>query len=310
MLTITNDLIDRFRRLVYEKSDLYFADKKLVFFERRLRERLTGLGLADYEDYYALLTRDPMELGMLVQDLTTNKTHFFRDMAQFRALRDKVLPGLVEARNLDVMRTWGNGATPAAPGRNPAINIRIWSSGCSTGEEAYSIAFMLLDTVRYPKAWDLEVLATDINRAVLDTARRGVYGEDSVREIEPDVRGRYMEHGGGGWKVGDDARSVVGFGEGNVKDLSGPGERRTLVVSGPAGRSVRRDLTEYFDVIFCRNVMIYFDRDAQQRLVDALYGCLRPGGFLFTGDSEPLHLFSHGFTRAQSGEALYYRKPI
>jgi len=310
MLTITNDLIDRFRRLVYDKSDLYFADKKLVFFERRLRERLMALGLADYEDYCALLARDPLELGMLVQDLTTNKTHFFRDRAQFRALRDTVLPGLVEARNLDVMRTWGSGAPSSAPGRNPAMSIRIWSSGCSTGEEAYSIAFMLLDTVRYPRAWDLEVLATDINRAVLDTARRGVYGDDAVRELEPDVRDRYMRHGGDGWKVRDDARSAVAFREGNIKELSGPGGRRTLVVSDPAGRSVRRDLTEYFDVIFCRNVMIYFDRDAQQRLVDALYGCLKPGGFLFTGDSEPLHLFSHGFTRAHSGEALYYRKPI
>lgn len=306
MLGMTNELMERFRRAVYDKCDLHFTDKKLVFFERRLRDRLRARGVSDFGSYYGLLTNDHAELDALVRELTTNKTFFFRDRPQFRVLKEAVIPELIERRNQEAMRSWGAGAA----GRNPAMSIRIWSAACSTGEEAYSIAFTLLDAVRYPRAWELEVLATDINSDVLGVASRGVYCEDAVKEIDPEQRDRYMTQDGAHWTVGGQARGVVQFREGNIKDLSLTGEKRAMGLTTPDGCGKVREMRGSFDAIFCRNVMIYFDRDGQQRLVDAMYDCLRPGGYLFTGDSEPLHLFSHGFVRPACGDALYYRKPI
>lgn len=310
MLTLTHELMERFRRVVYDKCDLHFMDKKLVLFERNLRERLRARGVQDFESYYGLLTADHAELDALVRALTTNKTFFFRDRPQFRALREAVIPELIGRRNQEAMRSWGGTSGAGTTGRNPAMSIRIWSAACSTGEEAYSIAFTLLEAVRYPRAWELEVLATDINSDVLGVASRGAYGEDAVREIDPELRDRYMAPDGKLWTVGEQARKVVHFREGNVKDLSLTGEKRAMGLTMPDGSSSVREMRGGFDAIFCRNVMIYFDRDGQQRLVDAMYDCLRPGGYLFTGDSEPLHLFSHGFVRPACGDALYYRKPI
>lgn len=308
MLLVKQEIMDRLRSLVYAKSDLHFPPKKLVFFERRLRDRLGALGIDDLEQYYAQVVSDEAELAALVQGLTTNKTFFFRDAAQFAVLREKVVPELVEARNRDVVRSWSAVSQVKNGGRHPALSIRMWSLGCSTGEEAYSLAFTLLDTVRYPKAWKLEVVGTDISEKVLEAARRGVYTDDAMREMEPEVRDRHMSRVDDGWRVKDDARAIVSFNRGNLKELSAPEGGRKLTLTGMDGKAAQFDAAGCFDVVFCRNVMIYFDREAQQRLVDALYDCIRPGGYLFTGDSEPLHLFMHGFTRPAGG-ALYYRKP-
>jgi len=308
--TLTEDLLGRFQAIVYRKSDLHFPERKRGFLEKRISARLSKWGVEDYETYYRMLEDDPLELDALVGELTTNQTYFFRDPSQFRALKEAVLPELIAEKNREVVHSWGiPGGAPAPGTKHPAMNLRVWSSGCSTGEEAYSIAFTLLDSISYPKAWDIEVVGTDIKRGALDTARKGSYEGASLKGIDPGAAGRYMTRQGDRYTVDEDARRIVRFYESNLKDLSGPVPCR-ISLKPAAGPAMHLDAEGYFDLIFCRNVMIYFDRDGQQRLVDALYRCLKPGGYLFTGDSEPLHLFRHEFVRSGAGDALYYRKPI
>ncbi len=309
MPTLTQEMFRMFEDIVYQKSDLRFTGHREVFLEARLRDRLAGRGLADFESYYGCLRSEPDELMALVRGLTTNKTGFFRDPAQFAALRERVLPEIVESKNREVVRSWGGRGWRPGPGlRHPAMGIRIWSAGCSTGEEAYSLAFTVQDALKFPGAWDVEILGTDINRDSLAAARRGLYDREKTGGIAPELAGRYMEAAGDGFAVRAEAAGLVKFFESNVKDLSS-GRPRGLKLKDQNGAEDTVPASGRFDVIFCRNVMIYFDREAQQRLVNALYDCLTPGGYLFTGDSEPLHLFRHGFVRAGAGEALYYRKP-
>jgi len=299
----------RILELVHEVSGLHFGEKKLAFFERRLRERIISLGLDGIESYLARLTDDTEEVGELVQTLTTNKTFFMRNPSQFRALREKVLPDIIRARNMDVVRSWGGPARETAGGRNPAMRIRMWSSGCSTGEEAYTMAFTLLDVLQYPRAWDVEIVATDLTRRVLETAGKGVYDDASLADLPDIYRQKYLERSTDGWMVREAPRGLVGFYESNLKEFMESPDRR-MRLRGLDGRERQLEAAGYFDVVFCRNVMIYFDRAGQESLVGALYDSLRPGGALFTGDSEPLHLFDHGFVRADDETALYYMKPF
>jgi chemotaxis protein methyltransferase CheR len=294
---LSTELLGKFQEIVYDRSDLHFAPSKRVFFERQLREKLLTDGFADFESYYASLKCDLKRLDMLVQDLTTNQTFFFRNQAQFEALRGKVFPELIESRNREAMRSW---SSPTQSQRR-TMGLRIWSAGCSTGEEAYSIAFTLLDVLKYPRAWDVRIIGTDIKRSALEVAHAGIYEGPSLKETALHLMEKYMEKVDGGWAVKELPRSLVRFGEANLKGLSSE--------SGPLPHTDGAVGKGYFDVIFCRNVMIYFDRKGQQRLVDNLYERLAPGGYLFTGDSEPLHLFRHSFVKAEGADALYYRKP-
>jgi len=304
-----DDVLGRLQELVYEKSDLSFKGRKRALFERRVSERARIGGRPSLSAYYDALKADPAELDRLVNALTTNHTYFFRIPGHFDALREKVFPEIIEAGNSEAMRGWGKfKGEEAEELRRRAMRVRVWSPGCSTGEEVYSLAFTLLDVLKYPRAWDAQVLGTDIKREALAEARRGVYGPESLREADMKLMGPRMETVDGGWSVREEPRRLVSFRESNLKDISGPVPFR-MTLTREDGASECLDARGYFDVIFCRNVMIYFDRRGQQKLVDALYGCLRPGGYLFTGDSEPLHLFTHGFERVGWGDAIYYRKP-
>ena len=294
---LSTELLGKFQEIVYDRSDLHFAPSKRVFFERQLREKLLTDGFADFESYYSCLKCDLKRLDMLVQDLTTNQTFFFRNAAQFKALRDNVFPELIESKNREAMRSW------SLPTQNQSrkMSLKIWSAGCSTGEEAYSIAFTLLDVLKYPRAWNARIIGTDIKRSALAVAHTGIYEGQSLNEAAPELVEKYMEKVDGGWAVKELPRNIVRFGEANLKALSLESEPLPHT-DGACGKG-------YFDIVFCRNVMIYFDRKGQQRLVDNLYERLAPGGYLFTGDSEPLHLFRHSFVKAEGVDALYYRKP-
>lgn len=305
---MTEDLLARFHELVRERCDLFFPAAKQAFFESRLRERLSFCGHGDYGSYYNYLLEQPDEMQSLLQGLTVNETRFFRNPAEFKALRERILPELIERKNREVVKSWGDETRPWKWGeRHPAMHFRVWSAGCSTGEEAYTIAFTILESLKFPRAWDIEITATDISRAVLDTARTGIYDNGSVAEIQPDILARYMDRLDDGFIVKEFPASLVRFYEANLKDIS---KRSGMIRLKPlASPATDMDATGYFDIIFCRNVMIYFERAAQQRLVDSLYNCLRPGGCLFTGDAEPLHLFEHRFEVVSEGDAIYYVKP-
>jgi chemotaxis protein methyltransferase CheR len=245
--------------IVYDVAGIQLPPGKEGLVRSRLAKRLRARGLDTYDAYLALV-RDPSggELAEMIDALTTNKTNFFRESAHFDFLRAHVLP-------------------------NVRGSLRLWSAGCSTGEEPYTLAMLLRDTV--PDRCDAKILATDISRRVLAQAKAGTYPEAVVDDVPADLRRRHFRQHAQGWEVAPHLRSLISFAPLN---LMGKWPMR-----GP------------FDAIFCRNVMIYFDRQTQQRLVQRFHELLAPGGYLFVGHSESLNSMSHGFTYVQP--AVYRR---
>jgi chemotaxis protein methyltransferase CheR len=248
--------------IVYDVAGIRLPEGKEGLVRSRLGKRLRARGLASYGDYLALV-RQPGgdELAEMVDALTTNKTDFFREPAHFDFLRQRVLPKL------------GNGP------------LRLWSAGCSTGEEPYTLAMVLRDSLGDLARRDVKILATDISRRVLAHAKAGVYADGPMDGVPAEVRRRHFVRVADGWEVAPALRALVTFAPLN---LMGAWPMR-----GP------------FQAIFCRNVMIYFDRPTQQALVRRYYELLAPGGYLFVGHSESLSALDHAFTYVQP--AVYQR---
>jgi chemotaxis protein methyltransferase CheR len=245
------------------------------FLERRLGPRLEALGLASYLDYYQYLRYDPAgprEMEELIERITTHETYFFREQYQLEAFSEEILPKLAE--RLERQR-----------------RIQVWSAGCSTGEEVYTIAMLLLESGLF-KGWNIRVMGSDISRKVLATARAAVYGENSFRTTTPLLRRKYFVEANGRWTVRDDVRSMCSFGQLNLVST----ER--FRVLGPQ------------DVIFCRNVLMYLSQEARHRVVEAFYDRLTPGGFLLLGHSESLLNVTTRFDLAHLQKDLVYRKPL
>lgn len=234
------------------QSGIFMQDGKAALVHSRLAKRLRKLGVATFDDYCALVETEAgaAERGAMLAALTTNFTSFFREMHHFDHLRQKVLPGLIDAAK--------------SGGR-----VRLWSSACSTGEEPYSIALTLLDMFPEAKRYDVRILATDIDPNVVAAARAGVYREETVTPVPAKLRDRWIEKQPGGearWRVKDEVRELMQF-----KELN-------LIGSWP--------MRGQFDVIFCRNVVIYFELETQTRLWARFLDQLTPSGRLYVGHSE------------------------
>mgnify|MGYP001167375308 CR=1 FL=1 len=263
------------RDLINEHAGLVFDDGAMYSFERRLSERLTELDLSGFMEYYKYLrfaVRGAAELDEATDALTTKETYFFRQDYQLRAFDNELLPRFVRENQARRRMT-------------------IWSAGCSTGEEAYTLAMM---TREHPKLvdWDVRVIGTDISKSCVAAARRGVYRETSFRTTPDDTRERYFEKVSGGWRIHEDLRKSTHFGQVNLLDA----HKASIV-----GR---------VDVVFCRNVLIYFDVGSRRRVIDNLYQRLLPGGYLLLGHSESLINVSTAFELVHLKEDLVYRKPI
>lgn len=242
-------------RLVDEDAGIDLPDTKKTLVYSRLAKRLRALGLASFSDYCALV-RTPQgeeERRRMLLALTTNVTRFHREGHHYRHLREEVLPGLI--------------ARATAGDR-----IRLWSAACSTGEEAYGIAMELLDASRSIASFDVKLLATDIDDNVLQTARKGIYGRQAAGNL-PGTMGERFLHADpadpGMVRVRDEVRALVSFKQLNLA--------KPWPVSGP------------FDVIFCRNVAIYFSAETQRRLWSGFAKVTRPGATLYIGHSEKVH---------------------
>lgn len=262
------------RDLIYEYCGIFFQDEVRYLFEKRLGDRLRQQGLASFTDYYRLLRYSPergRELEQLVDLLTTNETYFFRESYQLKAFLEEIVPAVVERR---------------AQQRR----LRVWSAGCASGEEAYTIAMLLLECEAV-RGWNLEIFANDISRRVIQAARRGVYGKSSFRAIDEYYWKKYFRQQGERWQVADEVRSLVSFGHLNLLD----GEMLELIGA--------------VDVIFCRNVLIYFDKSARARVVHTFYDKLEPGGYLLLGHSESLLNVSTDFELVHLKNDMVYRKP-
>jgi chemotaxis protein methyltransferase CheR len=263
------------RDYVYGHCGILVRDDMKFVMQRRLWPRLEALGLSDFSAYYRYLRFDAQrraELETAIEALTTHETYFFREPRQLKAFSDEVLPRL-ERRNARLKR------------------LRIWSAGCSSGEEAYTVAMLLKESGRF-EGWDVEVHGTDISRRVLAQARLGEYGPSSLRATPADKISRYFVHvGPNRVRVRDDVRSWVSFGHHNLQEPD-------------TGLLMSR-----MDAVFCRNVMIYFDTPARQRVLRHIYDKLVPGGYLLLGHSENLINLSADFELVHLRGDLVYRKP-
>jgi len=301
-MSLPTELLNRFQELVYGQASLRFSPGRLVGLEMKLRERVRVLGLSTYEEYYDLLLKKPAELREFVEGITTKETYFFRLPEQFQVLQQEIIPQVEDRLSQELQGRIGLGPADRLP-------LRIWSSGCATGEEAYSLTMALLEGLQFPRAWAPEILATDLSREALLSASRGYYDKKTLHKIPADFRAKYVNFtDDGGGVVTEAIRSLVSFRVFNLRDLIQEKGRYCHLVD-LAGVQELADFTERFDIIFCRNVMIYFDFPAQQDLVSGLFQCLKPGGYLFTGDAELLHIYQHGFETVERKGTYFYRKP-
>lgn len=261
------------RKLIYEHSGIFFQENKKYVLESRLQTRLRERNCASYEEYCHLLKFDPWrdkELRTLFNLVTTNETFFYRDLPQLQAFTESVIPTIVEA----------NRATS---------RIRLWSAACSTGDEPYTLAIMMLEHSALTN-WSIDILGSDISETVLDTARRGIYGTYAVRNIPPALLKKYFVVEEGQYVLSAQVKRLVKFANVNLYDAG-----HLKMIRG-------------MDAIFCRNCLIYFDDKAKQKTVDHLYDCLRPGGYLVIGFSESLHGLSRAFRPVHANRSVMYQK--
>lgn len=262
------------RDLIHDHCGIWIRDDLKYVMERRLAPRLEALGLTSFGAYHRYLRYDAAqrtELDAAIEALTTNETYFFREPLQLEAFSKEILPAL-QIRNQRLRR------------------LRVWSAGCSSGEEAYTVA-MLIKESRLFEGWDVEVYGTDISRRVLATARRAEYGSSSLRATPREYAQRYFEPAGAKVRVRDEVRALVQFGHLNLLDA----ELTQLVPRS--------------DVVFCRNVLIYFDAPARKRVVRVFYEKLFEGGYLLLGHAESLISLSADFELVHLRNDLVYRRP-
>ena len=267
----------RFRDLIENRCGLHFDESQRASLSASLRARMQQLGLDRIDDYYDRLrarTADD-EFRKLINLVTVTETCFFRDQSQFRLLRRHILPTLLAER-----------------AAQPKPTLRIWSAGCSSGEEAYSIALTLWDMglyLTYPD-WTFEIVGTDVNTEVLDAAKRGVYSARALRNVEGDWLDRYFRPDGPHFCLNEEVRRGVRFEYGNL-------------TQAPLPRP-----SSGYDIVFCKNVAIYFRPEMTRRLVRGLHQSLADGGYLLLGHSESLWQMADGFALVEHEGAFCYRK--
>ncbi len=272
-IELTDAQFHKIAALVKANCGINLHDGKKELVKGRLTKRLRKLGFHTFSQYLDHLRRDESgsELTAMLDAISTNLTSFFRESDHFEHLAENVMPRII-----------------AAAGR--AGRLRIWSAGCSSGEEPYSIAITVNEGIPDPRAWDAKILATDISTRMLARAKRGIYTADRIETVSPQLRTRYFQcvetQPERLYRVGDALRTMVHYARLNLMDA--------WPMNGP------------FDVIFCRNVMIYFDKGAQGKLINRFHDLLAPGGTLFIGHSESLAGVKHEFRYVQP---TVYQKP-
>jgi chemotaxis protein methyltransferase CheR len=276
--------------LVYQECGMHFDERRTHFLEDRLQRRLRECHLDSFYSYYRLLISKEgrTELAQLLENLTVNETSFFRNKAQLELFHKYVLEDLLR-RKTD----------------RRDYTLRLWSAGCSTGQEAYTMAMQLADALAYyylrhpvpyetplpkpliPSPWKVEILASDISYSALRAGQEGIYGEHQMAGVDYTYRLRYFDKLGDRYAVKKSLKEIIHFDFHNLK-------------------------TEYLpqrnDVIFCRNVMMYFDEPEQKRLVEKFYRCLNPDGYLFVGHAESLLGLTERFQMLHRNAGTAYQR--
>ena len=263
------------RDLVNDSAGLHFDEDAMFLFDRRLGERVAALELASFDEYYKYLrfsSRGPAELEEAIELLTTKETYFFRQEYQLRSFAQELLPK-IHAANVAHRR------------------LAIWSAGCSTGEEVYTIAALVYESGLF-EGWDVRIIGSDISKQNVVTARRGVYRGAAFRATAPELKAAYFTERPDGFHVIEPVRRLCHFGQLNLLD------------------SGRAAMVGRVDAVFCRNVLIYFDVRSRRRVIDTLYERLVAGGYLLLGHSESLLNVTTAFELVHLSEDLVYRKPL
>jgi len=264
----------RLRDMIYGKSGLEFPESKKYLLEGRLKQRLTDTHCRTYEEYFHYVRFDPnrdKELIELFNCVTTNETYFFRDSTQIDCFRQMILPHVIK-------------------GREKIRKLRIWSAGCSSGEEPFTLAMVMAEEFPSLAGWDIEILGTDLSERVLELARRGVYGPYSVRNVPPAYLRKYFSSSEGLYTVRSVLRNMVKFSSVNLFD------------------SLRLRSFRDCDAIFCRNVLIYFDQEAKRKIVTHFYDALLDSGLLVIGFSESLSGVNRLFRPIPWNKTVIYSK--
>ena len=289
-IPLTDAELKLLQTLIYQECGMHFDERRTHFLRDRLQRRLKACGLDSFYAYYRLLTsrEGKHELNALLENLTVNETSFFRVKPQLELFQKTVLEDLLHRKQ--ERRDW---------------NLRIWSAGCSTGQEPYTIAVLVCDALAYyylrnplpfdmpvpkpliPPPWKVEILASDINFSALLAAGQGVYTDAQMEPVDYTTRLRYFDKSGDRYVVKQTLKNLVQFDFHNLKT---------------------EFLPQRNDVIFCRNVMIYFDEAEQKRLVEKFYRCLNSDGYLFVGHAESLFGLTTKFHMIHQNNATVYQR--
>ncbi len=276
-LKVTNEEFLQLRDFIYQQSGIYIAENRKYLIENRLRNRIRDLNLKNFGEYYYYLRYDAnrrTELNRLFEVVTTNETSFYRNPPQLQIFKDVVLKDV-----LDKQRAAGQ------------KKLRIWSAGCSTGEEPYTLAILLYEVLKNETPmWDIKITANDLSEAVLDAARAGEYSEYALRTTPPEIVSKYFIKNGANYKIDPKLKRMISFGPINLSDRM----------------QVKR--VERSQIVFCRNVIIYFDDEMKKQVIGAFYDNLLPGGYLLIGHSESLHNISRTFKPEHHAGTIVYRK--
>jgi Methylase of chemotaxis methyl-accepting proteins len=272
-LDLPDDVFRLMRDQIYKRTGMWFADTSKYLLQKRLSPRAKELNFDSFQKYFLFLQYDPRaeaEFDQIYDLVTTNETYFFREPAQLAAFTEEIVPEILERKSVK--------------------KIRIWSAGCSSGEEPYSIAMLLSEAGYYDHAV-FEIFASDINQQVLAKARRGHYRESAFRATEAPLREKYFSANvDGSWRLHDDIRNRVSFGRLNLYDEG------------------RVSLLGHLDIVFCRNVIIYFDDASKKVVVSNFYNRLSEGGYLLLGHSESLISLSAQFKLRHLKNDMVYQK--
>ncbi|WP_341631812.1 CheR family methyltransferase [Sphingomonas agri] len=269
---LTADELSRLSAFVYRRTGMLFEEKKRYYIDRRVAERINVTGSRTFADYYGLLRDDEKEAQELINSFTVNETYFYREEHQLRCLSRSLLPQIVKSRG-------------------PGDHVRIWSIPCSTGEEAYSIALWLLENWAMVDVYNIEIVGSDIDTLAIEAALEGEYGPRALAKLPKAVLETYFEdeHDGARMII-QDIKESVKFTQTNLID------KASVAAQGR------------FDIIFCRNLLIYFDESSREAAAANLYDSLLPGGFLCLGHTESMSRISSRFATRRFEDAIVYER--
>lgn len=263
--------LSEIRMLIEERTGIHFDESRERFFSTRVREHVRAKKFANGTELLRAIRKANIEYEALLERLLTQETSFFRYPAVYEVFEKRVLP------ELHTKKFWNNPRT-----------LRVWSAGCSTGEEPYSIAITILDALSFAEAWNVDILATDVGRQALKHAERGVYSGRSLASVTPAQLSTHFSAVTGGYQVKPRLKKMVTFAQMN------------LASAVYVGR---------MDLIFCMNVLIYFSEERRRALVQRFYDTLEPGGYLFLGHSESISKMPVKFQAIVLNDCILYRKP-